>query len=250
MNGFVVSKNKLIKSGREVRGAPAPTTRLAAEFPAEADAARAENALLTQTAESVPATPGIDQRMEALALARLPLKERGEFSREIGKLWKTAQQRFLLIGFYLMDAKTALAHGEYENMIAQELPFSRGIAHQLKAVAEAVSAQVIAPAELPGSYSTAYQIVSLRADELERARHQGLLRPDISRDAVIAFKRQLRVGQDEEQERKAKRLATEHSRLLRRLRDIESELAAMGRSLDSDGGAVIDVDYAVGNSQD
>jgi hypothetical protein len=182
---------------------------------------------LQPTAEGTPDTPGIDQRMEALALARLQLKTKAEFKKEIGKLWKTAQQRFLLIGFYLVDAKVVLRHGDFEDMIERELPFSKSVAFQLRTVAEAIGGEKIAPNELPASYSAAYQIVSLTQQELDRARLQGLLKPDVSRDAIIAFKRELRAGQDDEQARKYKRLITERERLIKRLRQIETELKVL-----------------------
>jgi len=231
MSGFVVSKNRLLK-GQDAKGKVEPTPDMAtaprsmvASLPA-----RTATEFLQPTAEGTPDTPGIDQRMEALALARLQLKTKAEFKKEIGKLWKTAQQRFLLIGFYLVDAKLVLRHGDFEDMIERELPFSKSVAFQLRTVAEAIGGEKIAPNELPASYSAAYQIVSLTEEELARARLQGLLKPDISRDAIIAFKRELRAGQDDEQARKYKRLITERERLIRRLRQIDSELKVLGRS--------------------
>ena len=96
MSGFVVSKNRLLK-GQDAKGKVEPTQDMStaprsmvASLPA-----RTATEFLQPTAEGTPDTPGIDQRMEALALARLQLKTKAEFKREIGKLWKTAQQRFL-----------------------------------------------------------------------------------------------------------------------------------------------------------
>jgi hypothetical protein len=230
MSGFVVSKNRLLK-GQNPKGKVEPVSNVATASRSMVASLPAQTAteFLQPTAEGTPDTPGIDQRMEALALARLQLKTKAEFKKEIGKLWKTAQQRFLLIGFYLVDAKVVLRHGDFEDMIERELPFSKSVAFQLRTVAEAIGGEKIAPNELPASYSAAYQIVSLTQQELDRARLQGLLKPDVSRDAIIAFKRELRAGQDDEQARKYKRLITERERLIRRLRQIETELKVIGQ---------------------
>ena len=49
-----------------------------------------------------------------------------EFVAEIEKLWGEAQEKFLTIGRYLVQAKVRLRHGEFEQMVATQLPFGSG----------------------------------------------------------------------------------------------------------------------------
>jgi hypothetical protein len=168
-----------------------------------------------------------DERVNALTRTEVQLSTRQEFVAEITSLWRDAQERFLQIGRYLFQAKVRLPHGEYQNMVEADLPFGIKIAHQLRSVAEAVERGRLADWELPGSYSTAYHLTTLSDTELQTARENNLLRPNLVRSEVIGFKRQLRSTLDDEQGRRHRRLVAERERLLARLQEIEKELAAV-----------------------
>lgn len=172
-----------------------------------------------------------DQRHELVGLARLELSTREEFVGEIARLWKEAQDRFLLIGRYLLDAKARLDHGAFGPMVASELPFTHSVAVRLMAVARAVEDGIVAGDRLPKSYSVAYEIVSMRPEELEEAKRIGLVRPDVRREDVVAFKRGLRSSEGREawpREMKRRRL----ERLLTQKARLEEEIALLRRELD------------------
>ena len=136
-----------------------------------------------------------DERVNTLQLSRADLKSRDEFVREIRVLWEATKERFLLIGEYLIVAKGILPRGEYEAMIDRDLPFSPSVARQLKAVAYAVRYQqppLCSEADLPSSYSIAYQLTTLEPVELEAAKSEGLLHPALKRSEIIDFKKRLR----------------------------------------------------------
>lgn len=133
-----------------------------------------------------------DARRSALELSRVDASTKAEFVREIHVLWEGTKQRFLLIGEYLITARATLPHGEYEQMVNDELPFGASIARQLRAVAQAVRSQVIPVDALPSSYATAYQLTTLEAEELEAAKSQGLVRPDVKRHEIVDFKKRWR----------------------------------------------------------
>jgi hypothetical protein len=103
------------------------------------------------------------------------------------------------------------------------------IAHQLRAVAEAVAIGRLTEDRLPSSYATAYQITTLSDDELRMADERNLLHPKVARTEIIQFKRQVRESRADaiERARKLRRLKAERDRLLKRLRQIESEVAEM-----------------------
>lgn len=177
-----------------------------------------------------------DQRVEALEGAAVALDSRQDFSREIGKLWSEARDRFVLIGRRLNEAKRRLAHGEWKILVERELPFSQGIAFQLRAVAEAIDQGRIPVDRIPASYSIAYQISTLNDDELKRAVGEGILRPDVSREEVVAFKRRVRRTPSPppvaEKPDPLAALRLERDRLVARLRAINAAFLAAGAADD------------------
>jgi hypothetical protein len=168
------------------------------------------------------------ERLNALALAEVEARTRDDFVRVIWNLWEDARQRFLLIGRYLNRAREALSHGEWGEMVRNDLPFSVAVADQFRTIAKAVDDGTFTVAELPQHYSVAYQLVTLRPEEAIRARQEGLLRPNVRRDEVMAFKKRLRVAvpTNTAQPRVSRdRLKAERERLLARLREIDDLLA-------------------------
>jgi hypothetical protein len=170
-----------------------------------------------------------DGRADGLVGSEVALERREEFVTEICGLWNDAKQRFLAIGRRLSEAYRKLGPEEYEAMIAKDLPFTMPIAHQLRAVAEAVAIGRLTEDRLPSSYATAYQITTLSDDELRMADERNLLHPKVARTEIIQFKRQVRESRADaiERARKLRRLKAERDRLLKRLRQIESEVAEM-----------------------
>ena len=135
-------------------------------------------------------SPAARERRNSIDNAILPL-EGDELIAEIGKLWDEAQQKFLAIGRYLVRA-FGLYQGTFEETVLARLPFGRIVAYQLRAVAEAVDSEKLPEDRLPRSYATAYKLVSLPALDYEEAKKRGVVRADVTRPEVEAFKRQLR----------------------------------------------------------
>jgi len=140
----------------------------------------------------VSAQPSDTGRIAELTRTVIPLDDRNGYAAEIAKLWTEAQDRFLTIGRYLAAAKRTLKHGEFEAMIARDLPFSKATAHQLRTVAEAVDGGRFKEDELPRSYATVYYLTTLSTSQLELARKRGLVSPETTRPAIISFKRSLK----------------------------------------------------------
>lgn len=120
----------------------------------------------------------------------LPL-EGDDLVDEIGRLWDEAQQKFVAIGRYLVRA-FSLYEGTFEETILSRLPFGRIVAYQLRAVAEAVDSQKLPESRLPRSYATAYKLISLPPLDYEEANKRGVIRSDVTRPEVEAFKRELK----------------------------------------------------------
>lgn len=172
-----------------------------------------------------------------------PVKElgadRNAYSKEIARLWAEAQDRFLKIGRYLVRAKERLPHGSYEAMIADELPFGRHVAWQLRTVALAVDGGRLEEERLPHSYATAFKLATLDDDMLEIAKKENVVRPTVTRAEVTKFVRRIaeeRRDYPEAREllfrerhllaKQADRLAVELEAVRRRLATVEREITS------------------------
>jgi hypothetical protein len=182
-------------------------------------------------AEPAPVRPGGLSRAEALLNAVVPQNDAAGYVREISRLWSEAKEKFLAIGEYLSLAKRQLAHGEYEAMIRSQLPFSKSAAHRMRAVAEAVKDGRLPRDSLPHSYATAYELTLLSDQQLRIAEDRGLVRPDVYRSEIVAFRRELETAplagsREGELLREWRALGAEIQRLQQQLR------RALGRRLE------------------
>jgi hypothetical protein len=161
-----------------------------------------------------------------------------DFVSEIGKLWEEAQAKFLTIGRYLVQAKERLPHGEFEAMVANQLPFGRSVAYQLRMVAQAVEQRRIAEDDLPRSYTNAYKLVLLDDGALRRAHEAKVVRPDVTRRELTDFFRSIRAEAQQstpEQERRTQRVAWLQARaetLAQEMAQIRAELDALGAGVE------------------
>lgn len=190
-----------------------------------------------KTAAAVPGTPTgtaappavlpaakADRRASDISDAIVPCRTRQEFSQEIRYHWNRSRKEFLSIGRYLNRAKSILPHGEFEAMIESDMPFSVETAFRFRAVADAIDTGRLTLDVLPGAESVAYQIVTMTPDELERAKAVGLIRPDVTRRQLIAFKQSLRPARTEAAPDRRKALLADYARHKARLAEIRGEL--------------------------
>ena len=114
---------------------------------------------------------------------------------EIIESWTQARDAFLHIGRTLNRLDTTLTPDERNRLRDQSarlFPFSEGVASQLRQVALAVDEGRLPASMLPGSYSVAYQLTLLKPAQMALAQERGLLRPDVTRQAIIQFRRETR----------------------------------------------------------
>jgi hypothetical protein len=113
--------------------------------------------------------------------------------RAVGSAWDRAARSFVEIGRALNALDAQLRSREEKARLKDGFeklfPFSEPVASQFRRVAEMVDSGRVPETALPGSYSAAYQVALLQPEELEAARQQGLIAPNTSRAAVIAFRR-------------------------------------------------------------
>ncbi|RAU20766.1 hypothetical protein CU669_16940 [Paramagnetospirillum kuznetsovii] len=124
--------------------------------------------------------------------AHVVCHDKADFVREISRLSSDISSRYIEIGRYLIEAKDRLGHGEFEPMIEAELPFGARQAQRLMVVAKAIDDGIFPRDQLPPSHSTVYELVSLKAEERERAIEEGVVNPEVTREDVIAFRKLVR----------------------------------------------------------
>jgi hypothetical protein len=172
---------------------------------------------------TLPPSKG-DRRATDISDAIVPCRTREEFAQEIRYHWNRSRKEFLSIGRYLNRAKDTLPHGEFEAMIVSDMPFSVETAYRFRAVAEAIDTGRLTLEMLPGAESVAYQIVTMKPDELERAKAVGLIRPDVTRRQLIDFKQSLRPAKTEAAPDRRKTLLADYARCKAKLAEIRAEL--------------------------
>jgi hypothetical protein len=144
-----------------------------------------QKALQTSSESVLPLEPDRYDRVAAVPVALPP--RRDVYVQTITGLWDDAQQRFLEIGRHLVTAKRDLEHGQFEAMVAADLPFGKSIAWQLRVIAEAVDQRRIQEDELPRSQKAAFKLVKLKDNALTQARRQNLVRRDVTPKEVDKF---------------------------------------------------------------
>jgi len=175
-----------------------------------------------------------DSRVQALEAIRHEPLTPDDYVAEINQLWRSAQGAFLDIGRLLIRAKETLPHGEYTNAVEDKLPFSARTAYQLREAArwaiEMDKRRAIPLERLPGSYSTIYLLSTLDPASLKAAEADGLVRPELRRAELIAWKRGRGAFSIENRaalEAKREKLRRERERLDEELRRIDAALAGV-----------------------
>jgi hypothetical protein len=173
-----------------------------------------------------------DARVQALQAVTSEPETPDDYVEAIGRLWARAQSAFLDIGRLLIRAKDKLPHGEYMAAVEERLPFASRTAYQLREAArwalEMDRRRAITLDRLPGSYSTIYLLSTLEPPLLEAAEAEGIVRPELRRSELIAWRRAKgRAGEQRPSlEARREKLLKERERLDDELRKIEAELGA------------------------
>jgi len=128
----------------------------------------------------------------ALNSAIPPIAER------ICDAWNKSREGIIEAGRLLIDAKAAIPHGEFAEMIAQELPFSHQTANKLMAIAKDERLQDPAHVRnLPISWGSLYEITKLKDDQFDRALQEGVINPNMRRQKIEWFRERLETEANE-----------------------------------------------------
>jgi hypothetical protein len=180
-----------------------------------------------------------DERVDALETVEKMLASRAEFVSAIEQAWQGITRRYVLIGRYLVQAKGALPHGEYEAMLESDLPFNRATAYKIRKVTEAIDAGGISDKELPPSYTILYEVSTLTKRELTEAKLRKLIRPDVTRREIGEFKAEMRIPRLPLPNKGRTILIRKRNALRAKIAALQEQLRAVEEELSGD---VIDVE--------
>jgi hypothetical protein len=129
--------------------------------------------------------------MSAVVEAAGPLVDRHEHVRRITAAWQKTVANIVETGRLLIEAKDDIGYGGFEEMIRSgELPFKRGTAYALIAIADNRTLSDVQHVEqLPASWGTLYQLAMLpkHGVNLEVLIEEGAIHPKMERKDVRAL---------------------------------------------------------------
>ena len=108
----------------------------------------------------------------------------------ITESWQKSVEGILETGQLLIDAKADLPHGSFVAMIESDLPFVPQTARKLMAIANDHKLKGAHVRALPASWGTLYELTKLDDDSWAVAEKENLIRPDVERKEVAAFRRE------------------------------------------------------------
>lgn len=177
-----------------------------------------EAAIREQARRSMGGLPSLSPPAEVL-----PPEPRtaAEFGAAIRAEWETAQSRLLRVGSLLDAAETSLSRPDYMSLV-DALPFGKAARSQLLTAYRAIRSGRVPETIAPAGYTTVYLLASMSDDERMAAEQAGLMRADVSRAEVTAFRRERSSGLN---------TAPDRSALLAKRRKLLGELLAVRRAL-------------------
>lgn len=120
---------------------------------------------------------------------------------DVAVAWNQTRDAFIEIGRALNDIDRELDAVERDRFKAgfrRLFPFSETVASQFRTIARAVDNGHLPRDLIPGSYGAAYQMALLTPGQRELAHSRGLIRPDVSRDALLEFRKDVEAVQPRE----------------------------------------------------
>jgi hypothetical protein len=153
---------------------------------------------------------------------------------DVAVAWNQTRDAFIEIGRALNDVDRELDSIErdrFKSGFRQLFPFSETVASQFRAIARAVDDGHLPREAVPGSYGAAYQMALLTPSQREVARARGLIRPNVSRDTLIEFRREVTAMHSRSRGLDPTRMQAELGRLERQKRKALSDLVALRRRI-------------------
>lgn len=160
------------------------------------------------------------------------------FEDSINRLLEESRERFVLVGDLLLDWKESVPHGQFMKVLAERIDagalrhLSYQSANRYMTVAAALRQGAVAPDELPKESEAAYLLTSLKPNELEAAKQEGLVRPTVKKAELAQFRKRLRSPSLSSEPKDRRTILEERRAELReKLKSIKAELVGVEAEL-------------------
>ena len=130
------------------------------------------------------------------------MRKQSQWAARISAAWQSSVEAIIECGTLLVGAKVALAHGQFQNMVEQDLPFGASTARRLMAIAQCRNLTKRAHGHaLPASWRTLYELTKLSDAEFLQKLRNGTINPEMMRRDVDG------INYEHEREADAKRVS-------------------------------------------
>jgi Protein of unknown function (DUF3102) len=131
-----------------------------------------------------------DKDKDTLAPLSSGTKSVQDYVSEITSTWNKTVDGIFETGIKLIEAKDALGHGQFEQMVRDELPFRERTAERLMAIASNTRlSKDDYRALLPPSWGTLYELTTLDDKAFEAGVNDGIINPEMTRRSITTLKR-------------------------------------------------------------
>jgi N6-adenosine-specific RNA methylase IME4 len=125
--------------------------------------------------------------LERLSVEPAPSAARATWAARIAESWRGTVLGILETGRLIIEAKAALPHGVFADMIEHDLPFKRSTAFRLSAIARDERLSNVAHGHhLPPSWRTLYELTKLDDARFEAKLRNGEIYADMSRKEMVS----------------------------------------------------------------
>lgn len=211
----------------------------------DADLALPEGTIPDKRAEDIKALTVVDESVYAtlrevfegtnLLADQRKIKMLLKLRTDVAVAWNQTRDAFIEIGRALNDVDREFDLVERDRFrigFRRLFPFSETVASQFRVISRAVDDGHLPRELVPGSYGAAYQMALLTPAQREIARERGMIRPDVSRDALIEFRREIVAVQPcDPRGIDTTKLRAELARLDRQRRKVINDLLTMRRRM-------------------
>ena len=128
--------------------------------------------------------------MKSLQIIQPKLSSRKYWKLQIKTAWKEATEAFLQVGNLLIQSKIDLEHGEFLEMIENDLPFSPRTSQMLMTISsDRRLSNTNHGSYLPPSWRTLYELTKLDDISFKKSIKDGTIHPDMLRKVATRLRK-------------------------------------------------------------
>lgn len=192
--------------------------------------------LLDRRAEVISGAPPVSEILPPTPLSPVKILPQENFEESVNRLLGEARDRYRLVGEVLLEWKASTPHGQFMRLITERINLGTlklanyQAANRFMAIAQALREGRLSEDVLPTEDGAAYLLATMRPDEIDAAKREGLVRPDVSKTELTALRKHLRAPVPTSADTRRADLERRIARLRQQLAEAEEELAKLAKA--------------------